>query len=108
MALLFHLRTYAALRARLAACLIVAFLAMGLFDVVAYRGNVPHPAAAQQALATRGLAGLAPAGPYTQFRALRRPRPAATRAPRYEEILEASSNIQWPDVVKGAPGVWRF
>lgn len=107
MALLFQLRTYAALRARLAACLIVAFLAMGLFDVVAYRGMVPRPAAAQQMLATRGASGLAPVGPQ-QIRALRRHRPTAARAPRYEEIREAAPTVQWPDLEKGVPGVWRF
>lgn len=106
LASLFQLRTYTVLRARLAACLMLAFLAIGMLDVVAYRGATPRPFVTRAAESS-SLAGLLPANAPHQFRVLRRQRTVSARPPRLEEIHAVSPSVDWPDLEKGAPTLPR-
>lgn len=111
-AFLFQLSIHPRLRARLAACLVLAFLAIGLLDLVAYRGILPMARAATPAAVAHGVPEQgewreAPGHP-AQLRELSRARMAAARSQRFEEIQTASASVDWPDLEKGPPGLPRF
>lgn len=110
----FSMRAQVALRAKLAAFMVLAMLVTGLFNLRVAPTDANRTSGQTQSVFVvnnpfvRPRNPLASSGAGAQFVQGNRARQAARRSPRYEEIHQSAQAIGWPDVEKGAPTRPRF
>jgi hypothetical protein len=103
-----------ALRALLAAFMMLAILATGVFSVRPATGEAARPAGPSQPMAGADMQAPGHRTTLTRSRAgsqvgkASRLRHAGRRSPRFEEIHQTAEAIGWPDLEKGAPSAPRF
>jgi hypothetical protein len=109
---LLSVRAHVALRARLAAFLVLALIVTGMFSL--RPGQIDGHRTPGQATSTYAV-GVQPAGQRHSVSTSRaqlgqagRLRHAGRRSPRYEEIPESAQPVAWPDMEKGAPTIPRL
>jgi hypothetical protein len=103
-----------ALRAKLAAFMMLAILFTGVFNVRSAPSEAIRPAGQAQTVAGPGMQTLNRLTAMTRSRAgsqvgkASRQRNVGRRSPRFEEIHQTAQAIAWPDLEKGAPSAPRF
>lgn len=110
----FSMRAQVALRAKLAAFMVLAMLVTGLFSLRVAPTDAHRTSGQAQSVfvvnnpLVRPRNPLANAGAGAQLVTGNRARHAGRRSPRYEEIHQSAQAIGWPDMEKGAPTRPRF
>lgn len=108
------LRAHVALRAKLAALMVLALLVTGVFGVRPVPGETHRSAGHVQSVAGAGFQAISHRTALTRSRAgsqvgqANRTRYASRRSPRLDEMHQAAQAIAWPDLEKGAPSAPRF
>jgi hypothetical protein len=110
----FSLRAQVALRAKLAAFMVLAMLVTGLFNLRVAPTDANRTSGQAQSVfvlnnpLVRPRHPLASAGGGAQLAKGNRLRHAGRRSPRYEDSHQSAQAIVWPDIEKGAPTRPRF
>lgn len=105
---------HVALRAKLAAWLVLAMLITGVFNARPALPEAARPAGHTQSMAGAGLQALGHRTVLTRSRSgsqwgqASRLRHAGRRSSRFEEVQQTAQAIAWPDLEKGAPSAPRF
>jgi hypothetical protein len=103
-----------ALRAQLAALMVLALLVTGVFNARPTLSEATRPAGQTQRMAGTGSPAIGHRPVLTRSRSgaqvgqASRLRHVGRRSPRFEEIHQAAQAIAWPDLEKGAPSAPRF
>lgn len=108
------LRAHVALRAKLAAFMVLAVLFSGVFGARPVLSEANRSAGHVQSMAGAGVQAISHRTVLTRSRAgsqvgqANRTRHVGRRSPRFEEIHQTAQAIAWPDLEKGAPSAPRF
>jgi hypothetical protein len=103
-----------ALRAQLAALMVLAMLVTGVFNARPALSEATRPAGQAQSMAGTGMQAISHRTALTRSRSgsqvgqAGRLRHAGRRSPRFEDVHQAAQAIAWPDLEKGAPSAPRF